>query len=202
MEPISNILKKMPISEHKELARNTGLRISFTSEGKPFISKYHGAKLTVADKVKIYQTMLPFFTLYNINETVRAIYVTHVIKAEFTIERLSEALESISEKWTAEMYKPTPADVVKFDREDTVQAVYSIGEMFNICKCMMNRYYDMNEPYNIYHSESIYHRCRDKFFLPLCKGFYILTDKGKEIKAELEYYKDKNPRMVTYYKEK
>lgn len=147
--------------------------------GRVYFSAYTDEK---ADKEYIRVMLKPILIAYNIPLDAMPIYVSAVMNAEMTRQRLSDAIEFVNNNLE---YKLTPAFLIKFDKADVNRRLYTSAEMYEICQKLMAKYYDMNCSENVYQSTKIYDACRQAYFAKV-GDYWCLSEVGMKRRSEVE----------------
>lgn len=148
-------------------------------DGKAYFSAYTDEK---ADKEYIRVAIKPLLMSYNVPLDTMPIYVSAILNAGMTRQRLSDAIAYTHENLE---FRLTPAFLIKFDKADETKRLYTSAEMYEICQKLMCKYYDMDCSENVYQSTKIYDACRNAYFLAFGR-YWILTELGQRQRQEIE----------------
>lgn len=148
-------------------------------DGKAYFSAYTDEE---ADKEYIRVAIKPLLMSYNVPLDTMPIYVSAILNAGMTRQRLSDAIAYTHENLE---FRLTPAFLIKFDKADETKRLYSSAEMYEICQKLMIKYYDMDCSENVYNSTKIYEACRNAYFSQFGR-YWILTELGMTKRNEIE----------------
>lgn len=148
-------------------------------DGKAYFSAYTDEK---ADKDYIRVAIKPLLMSYNVPLDTMPIYVSAILNAGMTRQRLSDAIAYTNENLE---FRLTPAFLIKFDKADETKRLYSSAEMYEICQKLMAKYYDMDISSNVYQSTEIYEACRKAYFENV-GDFWCLSEVGMKRRNEVE----------------
>ena len=148
-------------------------------DGKAYFSAYTDEK---ADKDYIRVAIKPLLMSYNVPLDTMPIYVSAILNAGMTRQRLSDAIAYTHENLE---FRLTPAFLIKFDKADETRRLYYSAEMYEICKKLMCKYYDMDCSENVYNSTKIYDACRNAYFSAFGR-YWTLTELGQRQRQEIE----------------
>ena len=148
-------------------------------DGKAYFSAYTDEK---ADKDYIRVAIKPLLMSYNVPLDTMPIYVSAILNAGMTRQRLSDAIEYTHENLE---FRLTPAFLIKFDKADETRRLYCSAETYEICHKLIAKYYDMDIPSNVYNSTEIYYACRQAYFENV-GDFWCLSEVGMNRRSEVE----------------
>jgi hypothetical protein len=148
-------------------------------DGKAYFSAYTDEK---ADKDYIRVAIKPLLMSYNVPLDTMPIYVSAILNAGMTRQRLSDAIAYTHENLE---FRLTPAFLIKFDKADETRRLYYSAEMYEICQKLMCKYYDMNCSENVYQSTKIYYACRQAYFAKV-GDYWCLSEVGMKRRSEVE----------------
>lgn len=148
-------------------------------DGKAYFSAYTDEK---ADKDYIRVAIKPLLMSYNVPLDTMPIYVSAILNAGMTRQRLSDAIAYTHENLE---FRLTPAFLIKFDKADETRRLYYSAEMYEICQKLMAKYYDMNCSENVYQSTKIYDACRQAYFAKV-GDYWCLSEVGMKRRSEVE----------------
>lgn len=148
-------------------------------DGKAYFSAYTDEK---ADKDYIRVAIKPLLMSYNVPLDTMPIYVSAILNAGMTRQRLSDAIAYTHENLE---FRLTPAFLIKFDKADETRRLYYSAEVYEICHKLMAKYYDMYIPSNVYNSTKIYYACRQAYFENV-GDYWCLSEVGMKRRSEVE----------------
>lgn len=155
-------------------------KLSIVQSGEKFyLSAYHDE---VVDRKTAAITLKPLFAAFKIDESALSLYISVVINAKMTRQRLNDAIMNAV---ASSEFAPKPAELIKFDKADETRRLYYSAEMYEICQKLMAKYYDMDCSENVYNSTKIYEACRNAYFSQFGR-YWILNETGQRKRQEIE----------------
>lgn len=173
--------------------------IKIVVEGeRAYASKYTNDAPASPEQIK--QVLSLLFAVFHHTPDEQIAITSAVVRNKMTLLRLRDAVNHLIDTFNFGSLRPLPADIIKFDAPDQNARVFRPEEVYNICKCMVHRYYDMDISDNVYAEEKHYNRCRDAFFVKLSpnSSYWRFTEKGNERSSELLFYLNQSINLVEF----